>query len=107
MSAPDLRDPVGRVRIVGMVEGLSFLVLLACSVIKRVADKPEIVFIPGVIHAVLFFLFLFVLFQAWGSKALTTKQSGLAFLASVLPFGPFFIDRKLAVSETQSADSAD
>jgi integral membrane protein len=107
MSAPDLRDPVGRVCFVGMLEGVSFVVLLACSAIKRLADMPTIVFVPGVIHAALFLLFLLVIFLAWGSKALTTKQSALAFISSVIPFGPFFIDRFLEKGATQSGDSAD
>jgi integral membrane protein len=107
MSVPDLRDPIGRVRFVGMLEGVSFLVLLVCSAIKRLADMPTLVFVPGVIHAALFLLFLLVIFQAWGSKALTTKKSALAFISSVIPFGPFLIDRLLAESATQSEDSAD
>lgn len=108
MSAPDLRDPVGRVRLVGMLEGVSFLVLLGIAMpLKYLMDMPMAVRVTGMIHGVLFLLFLLVIFQAWGNKALTTKQSALAFLASLIPFGPFIIDRRLAASETQSGDSAD
>lgn len=90
-----------------MLEGISFLILLVCSVIKRVADMPSVVFIPGLIHAALFFLLLWVIFQAWGAKLLTTNQSAMVFVASLIPFGPFFIDRKLALTETQSTDAVD
>lgn len=98
MSFPDFRDPVGRVRAVGMVEGVSYLVLLVCSVIKRVAEMPLGVQIFGPIHGALFLLLILVIFQAWGNKALSFKMSLLAFIASLLPFGPFLIDRFLAES---------
>jgi integral membrane protein len=106
MSFPDLRDPVGRVRAVGMVEGVSYLVLLVCSVIKRVADIPLGVQIFGPVHGALFLLLIFVIFQAWGNKTLSLKLSALAFIASLLPFGPFLIDRHLAKS-TPSGDAPD
>lgn len=106
MSAPDLRDPVGRVRAVGMVEGVSYLILLVCSVIKRVADMPLGVQIFGPIHGALFLLLILVIFNAWGNKALSFKLSLLAFVASLLPFGPFLIDRKLAKSPA-AGDAAD
>ena len=107
-KALSLRDPVGRVRFVGMLEGLSFLILLFIAMpLKYLADQPLAVRVTGMAHGVLFLLFLFVIFQAWGNKALTTKQSALAFLASLIPFGPFLIDRRRAGNATQSGDSAD
>lgn len=106
MSSPKFSDPVGRVRIVGLLDGISYLVLLGCSVLKRVADMPQGVKIFGPIHGALVVLLILVIFQAWGKKALTTKQSGLVFLASLLPFGPFIIDRKLAEEEGNSEHPA-
>lgn len=106
MSFPDFRDPVGRVRAVGMVEGVSYLVLLVCSVVKRLADMPLGVQIFGPIHGALFLLLMVVIFQAWGNKALSFGLSVLAFVASLLPFGPFLIDRFLAKSALTD-DSAD
>ena len=107
MSIPDFRDPVGRVRLIGMVEGVSYLVLLVCSVIKRVAENPLGVKIFGPIHGALFVLLLWVIFQAWGNRSLSTRNAVLAGIASVLPFGPFLIDRRLAESATRSEDPTD
>ena len=106
MSFPDLRDPVGRVRAVGMVEGVSYLILLVCAVVKRVADMPLGVKIFGPIHGGLFLLLVLMIVQAWGNKALGSRQSALAFIASLLPFGPFLIDRHLAKS-TPSGNAPD
>lgn len=114
MTVPDLRDPVGRVRAVGMVEAVSFLILLVFVPMKRVEglDMQEVgamgVRVVGIIHGVLVMTFLLVLFQAWGSRALSGKKCAMAFVASLLPFGPFIIDRKLAEStKAQPLDSAD
>ena len=118
MSAPDLRDPVGRVRVAGMVEGTSFLILLVFAVVKRLPTlSPEWneigrmgVRIVGMTHGVLLMVFLLLLFLAWGDKALSAKQCRMAFIASLLPFGPFVIDRKLAVAESTASrpeDAAD
>jgi integral membrane protein len=115
MSAPDLRDPVGRVRVMGMVEACSFLVLLGFSVLKRLPSvTPEWneigkkgVLMVGMTHGVLLMIFLLTLFLAWGDKALSGKQCRMAFIASLLPFGPFFIDRKLAVAESTAVRAED
>ncbi|TAE78303.1 MAG: DUF3817 domain-containing protein [Verrucomicrobia bacterium] len=99
MSVPDFRDPVGRVRAVGMIEGLSFLLLMGVAMpLKYFADLPLAVTYLGWVHGVLFVAFLLVLFQAWAGGALPFRASALAFVASLLPFGPFLIDRRLAKS---------
>jgi integral membrane protein len=99
MIAPDLRDPVGRVRAVGMVEGVSFLLLMGVAMpLKYLADLPLAVTYVGWAHGVLFVAFVLVLFQAWAGGALSFGKSALALLAALLPFGPFLIDRKLAKS---------
>jgi integral membrane protein len=99
MNAPDLRDPVGRVRAVGMVEGVSFLLLMGVAMpLKYLADLPLAVTYVGWAHGVLFVAFVLVLFQAWAGGALSFGKSALALLAALLPFGPFLIDRKLAKS---------
>jgi len=114
MTIPDFRDPVGRVRAVGMVEAISLLILLVFSVLKRaeglgMQDMGVTgVRMVGMIHGVLVMAFLLVLFQAWGARALSGKKCAIAFIASLLPFGPFLIDRKLAESTKDEAlDSAD
>jgi integral membrane protein len=99
MNAPDLRDPVGRVRAVGMVEGVSFLLLMGVAMpLKYLADLPLAVTYVGWAHGVLFVAFVLVLFQAWAGGALSFGKSALALLAALLPLGPFLIDRKLAKS---------
>ena len=83
-------------RVVGLLEGLSFLLLLFIAMpMKYMFDNPVLVKYVGTGHGVLFILFLIVLFavcekQKW---SITIFLMGLA--ASILPFGPFVFDRKL------------
>ena len=44
--------------------------------------------------------------QAWAGRAISGLQAGLAFLASLFPFGPFLIDRRLAARERTDDESA-
>jgi integral membrane protein len=99
-----------------MVEGTSFLVLLVFSLLKRLGSvSPEVneigrlgVKFVGMTHGVLLMVFLLALFQAWGNRALSGKKCLMAFVASLVPFGPFLIDRRLAEStKRQAVDSAD
>lgn len=77
-------------RVVGLLEGLSFLLLLFIAMpMKYMFDNPVLVKYVGMGHGVLFILFLIVLFavcekQKW---SITIFLMGLA--ASILPFGPF------------------
>lgn len=67
--------------------------------LKYLADMPLAVRITGSLHGGLFVLLMLVTAAAWGSKVLSTKDSALVVVASLLPFGPFLIDRRLAKDE--------
>lgn len=89
------------VRSVGKVEGLSYLLLLGIAMpLKYLAGMPMAVSIVGLIHGVLFIAFLGVLFLAWLKTPLTLKWAIYAFIASLLPFGPFVIDKHLQQFDT-------
>lgn len=83
-------------RIVGFLEGISFLLLLFVAMpMKYMFDNASMIPTMGMAHGVLFLLFLVVLLVACHVKKwpLTIFLMGLA--ASVLPFGPFVFDAKL------------
>jgi integral membrane protein len=95
-----LSTSIGRVRLVGIVEGLSFLLLLGVAMpLKYAFDMPEAVRIVGMIHGVLFVAFSLVLLLAWIGGALNFRWAAIAFVATLIPFGPFLIDRRLAALE--------
>ena len=80
-------------QLVGYAEGTSFLVLLGIAMpLKYIADLPLAVTIVGGLHGGLWILYL--LAAAWAASANSWgigRVSG-AFVASILPFGPFVFD---------------
>lgn len=95
-----LNSTVGRVRLAGMIEGVSFLVLLFVAMpLKYLGDKPEAVRYVGWAHGVLFITYAAVTFIAWGGGHLAQRQVRMAAIASLLPFGPFVIDKWLKAVE--------
>jgi integral membrane protein len=86
---------LGRLRLVGILEGVSYIVLLICTTIKYTMNKPEFTKVPGMIHGALFVLFVLVLIDAHITYKWSWKKSALAFLASLVPFGNFWADLKL------------
>lgn len=106
-----LETPVGRVRAAGLVEGVSALILFFVAMPLKwlpPADSPtaalgkQVVFWVGSVHGALFVAYALITFVAWGKGALTAKLVGLAALASIVPFGPFFIDKKLKAHEERT-----
>jgi integral membrane protein len=98
-----LKSPVGRVRAMGMIEGVSALLLFFVAMpLKYIVKHPsgtDAVFWVGAVHGGLFLLYAAVAFWAWGRGHLSDRLLGYAAAASIIPFGPFVIDRKLKEAE--------
>jgi integral membrane protein len=91
-----LKDPLARLRIVGMLEGISFLVLLGIAMpLKYLAGRPEMVSMVGRAHGALFLLYVAVALQTSLALGWTPRRVLAALAASVLPFGPFVFDAHL------------
>ena len=83
-------------RIVGFMEGISFLLLLFIAMpLKYIWDNPILVKYVGMGHGVLFIVFLAVLFVVCEKQKWSIKMIILGLIASILPFGPFVFDHKL------------
>ncbi|HEX2208050.1 MAG TPA: DUF3817 domain-containing protein [Longimicrobium sp.] len=91
-----LTDPLARLRAVGAMEGASFLVLLGIAMpLKYIAGHPQMVRVVGMIHGVLFLLFVAAVLQVSVSMRWPLRRVLAALAASVLPFGPFVFDAHL------------
>lgn len=102
MMKASLLDPIGRIRLVGRIEAVSFLFLLGVAVpMKYAAGRDEWVSVAGMIHGVLFILLALLVGIAWLVKDLSFRDAAWVMVASVLPFGPFVIDRRLAKRESE------
>ena len=88
---------IGRLRLLGLLEGVSLLVLIGIAVpAKHVYGNPDLVRAIGPVHGILFLLFVFNTLsvgveQHWKFKDTTWK----VLLACLIPFGTFYIDRQL------------
>ena len=82
-------------RIVSFLEGLSYLLLLFIATpIKYLADNPEYVKMLGMPHGVLFMLYVVLAFMIKPEMKWNSKEFRIVLLASIIPFGTFYIDRK-------------
>ena len=91
-----LGTTIGRLRLLGILEGTSYLTLLGIAMpLKYMAGKPEMVEVVGMAHGLLFVAYCLMLAYAWLTKLLPMTWAAAGIVASVLPFGPFVFDRKL------------
>ncbi|MFD7734059.1 DUF3817 domain-containing protein [Kitasatospora phosalacinea] len=95
---------VHRLRLVSGPEGLSFILLLICSVLKRTTSFNGVP-VMGTVHGVLFVLYLVFLVQAHQARRWEPKRTLVLFVLSVLPTGGFFAERMLAKEERGELDA--
>lgn len=95
-----LKTPISRLRLIGILEGISYLVLLGIAMpLKYLAGMPETVLYVGWVHGVLFVLFCFALLDVWIARKWPFRKAFMTFIASLLPFGTFVLDRNLRREE--------
>lgn len=99
-----IASPIGRLRLVGMLEGVSFLLLLGVAMpLKYLAGHPLPVKIVGWAHGLLFLLYCAALFQVWRGQPWSLGRATVAFIAALLPFGPFLLDRRIRDEWSESS----
>jgi integral membrane protein len=90
-----LTTTIGRLRVVGFLEGVSFLVLLGIAMpLKYVWEEPQAVRVVGMAHGVLFLAYVAAAVQAWLDYDWSWKRAALVIAASLVPFGTFYADVK-------------
>jgi len=82
-------------RIVAFLEGVSYILLLFIAVpIKYLNADPTYVKMLGMPHGMLFVLYIILAFMIKSEQKWNTKTFRIVLLASILPFGTFYIDKK-------------
>ena len=90
------RTPIGRLRLVGWVEGLSFVALVFFAMpLKYVWGEPGAVRVVGMAHGVLWVGFCLVLLDTTIRERWGWRRALVPFVAALLPLGPFLIDGRL------------
>lgn len=82
-------------RKVAMAEGISFLVLLFIAMpLKYLASIPIAVTIVGGLHGLLFVAFIVLAWETRNEYKRNWAWLGKGFVASILPFGTFVMEKQ-------------
>ena len=82
-------------KIVALLEGLSYILLLGLAVpIKYSLGEPLGVKILGMPHGLLFMAYIIMAIMLQADQKWSAREMTEILIASVIPFGTFYIDRK-------------
>jgi integral membrane protein len=82
-------------RIIAFLEGVSYILLLFIAVpLKYWGGDEQYVKLLGMPHGVLFVAYIFLAYFIKEDKKWGVKDFGIVLLASIFPFGTFYVDWK-------------
>ena len=82
-------------RVVSFLEGTSYLLLLFIAVpVKYWMNDPQYVKLLGMPHCLLFVGYIVLTFLLKSELNWSIKKLGVVLIASILPFGTFYVDKK-------------
>ncbi len=82
-------------RITALLEGVSYLLLLFIATpIKYLYEDPQYVKMLGMPHGILFMAYVVLAILISANIKWSTKTLWIVLIASVIPFGTFYIDKK-------------
>tara|TARA_B100000795_G_C22802749_1_gene442834 strand:- start:4060 stop:4338 length:279 start_codon:yes stop_codon:yes gene_type:complete len=82
-------------RVISFLEGVSYLLLLfIASPIKYFQGDASYVKILGMPHGILFMLYIVLAIVLKKQMKWNLKTLGIVMVASILPFGTFYVDKK-------------
>lgn len=101
-------NPILRLRVVGLAEGVSYLLLLGVAMpLKYAAGVPEAVRVVGSLHGLLFVLYVIAVIRAALWRRWPLEQTLEALAAAIFPLGTFLLDGKLRREQGEPAPPAD
>jgi integral membrane protein len=96
MSLDLKNNAIDRLRLSSLLDGISYLILLGIAMpLKYMAGEPLAVRIVGSAHGVFFIALCVCLLEVLVRKKLSFLWCVIVFLCALVPFAPFFLDRKL------------
>lgn len=98
-----LQFPLGLLRLSSLLDGLSFIILLYFAIYeKRILGDEAAVRIPGMVHGVIFTIFLILLYFTMEKRRWPIKRAAVVFVCSLIPFAPFFLEPSLKKEQRDS-----
>lgn len=81
-------------------EGISYLALFLIAMpLKYFFDFPQMVRVVGMVHGVLFIAYVLLLAWNWSDRNWPFGKAVVYFLASIVPFATFWVEKKVAEEE--------
>ena len=100
-----LATQIGRLRILALLEGVSFLLILFVTMpLKYLLDMRGPNLVIGMAHGVLFILYIYYVLEVRSARKWPARTTLQALAASVIPFGTFWADKHIFRKEEPSAD---
>lgn len=82
-------------KIVALLEGISLLLLFFFAMpLKYIFETPEYIRPIGMTHGLLFIGYIILAIMLKIEKNWTGKKFGIIAVASVIPFGTFYVEKK-------------
>lgn len=101
-----MQKTIKNLRIIGISEGISFLVLLLIAMpMKYGMNVPEAVKFTGWIHGLLFIAYVVAVFLSIRAMRWNWFSVLVALGASLLPFGTFVLDKSLKKRQLELASA--
>lgn len=91
----NLKSPLGRLRLLAILEGISYLLLGITMPLKYLLEITEPNFYVGMAHGWLFILYIIISFQNIYIHRWSFKTSFFVLAASLIPLGTFVVDVKI------------
>jgi integral membrane protein len=80
---------------VAILEGISYLLFAVTVPLKRIYDYHWPNKIVGMSHGILFILYILLVYINSKAERWNWKTKSLLYLASVIPFGTFIVEKKI------------
>lgn len=91
----NFKTPLGILRILAILEGISYLALGLTMPLKYLYEMGTPNKIVGMLHGVFFIVYCIMVYYVNTEKKWSFKTNFWAYLASLIPFGTFVADAKI------------
>lgn len=81
-------------RVVAVLEAISWLILIVATIVKYTADAPLGVKIMGPVHGVLFLAYVALVVEVRRKLAWDVRTTLIVLADSIIPFGGFVVARR-------------
>lgn len=82
-------------KVIALAEAVSYLVLLAASVVKRTLDMPELVTVIGPVHGIVFLAYVALALYVREPLGWNGWTTVMVVVAAVVPLGGIIVERRL------------